>query len=78
VRSGLCLSDYRRKKGVIATQQPCRRNNAPESFFEQGNKHTGWDLFNLGNAQYLCVAPSRGKYWGKFAKNFNKQTCIWH
>lgn len=78
VNSRLCLSDYRRKKGVIATQQPCRRNNAAESFFEEGNKHTGWDLFDLGNAQYLCVAPSRGKYWAKFATKANNKTCIWH
>lgn len=78
VHSGLCLTDFNRKKGVIATQQTCRRNNASESWFEQGNHKTGWSLFNLGNAQYLCVAPSRGKYWAKFATNLNNKTCIWH
>lgn len=78
VRSRLCLTDYRRKKGVVATQRPCHGNNASESFFEQGNSKTGWDLFSLGNNQYLCVAPSHGKYWAKFSTRFNNKTCTWH
>ena len=70
--------DYSAPVAFAIFQRIANCNNASESFFEQGNSKTGWDLFSLGNNQYLCVAPSHGKYWAKFSTRFNKKTCIWH